>query len=142
MEYYQEINQQYAKGQVLPLAYFNLTDVYCFFSQEMRNNHVEMVDFLNLGLDGIHDFFLEYLPKLFDSICNDASDGYVLFSEKLLDLGIANNLEVTDDIINRMIVLLDDVLSGISVSDKTKLFINVVEEQAVFPMALLSYINL
>ena len=43
MEYYQEINQQYAKGQVLPLAYFNLTDVYCFFSQEMRNNHVEMV---------------------------------------------------------------------------------------------------
>ena len=142
MEYYQEINQQYAKGQVLPLAYFNLTDVYCFFSQEMRNNHVEMVDFLNLGLDGIHDFFLEYLPKLFDSICNDASDGYVLFSEKLLDLGIANNLEVTDNIINRMIVLLDDVLSGISVSDKTKLFINVVEEQAVFPMALLSYINL
>ena len=142
MEYYQEINQQYAKGQVLPLAYFNLTDVYCFFSQEMRNNHVEMVDFLNLGLDGIHDFFLEYLPKLFDSICNDASDGYVLFSEKLLDLGIANNLEVTDNIINRMIVLLDDVLSGISVSDKTKLFINVVEEQAVFPIALLSYINL
>ena len=142
MEYYQEINQQYAKGQVLPLAYFNLTDVYCFFSQEMRNNHVEMVDFLNLGLDGIHDFFLEYLPKLFDSICNDASDGYVLFSEKLLDLGIANNLEVTDNIINRMIILLDDVLSGISVSDKTKLFINVVEEQAVFPMALLSYINL
>ncbi len=142
MEYYQEINQQYAKGQVLPLAYFNLTDVYCFFSQEMRNNHVEMVDFLNLGLDGIHDFFLEYLPKLFDSICNDASDGYVLFSEKLLDLGIANNLEVTDNIINRMIVLLDDVLSGISVSDKTKLFIHVVEEQAVFPMALLSYINL
>ena len=142
MEYYQEINQQYAKGQVLPLAYFNLTDVYCFFSQEMRNNHVEMVVFLHLGLDGIHDFFLEYLPKLFDSICNGASDGYVLFSEKLLDLGIANNLEVTDNIINRMIVLLDDVLSGISVTDKTKLFINVVEEQAVFPMALLSYINL
>jgi len=142
MEYYQEINQQYAKGQVLPLAYFNLTDVYCFFSQEMEDNHVEMADFLNLGLDGIHDFFLEYLPKLFDSICNDASDGYVLFSEKLLDLGIANNLEVTDNIINRMIVLLDDVLSGISVSDKTKLFINVIEEQAVFPMALLSYINL
>lgn len=142
MEYYQEINQQYAKGQVLPLAYFNLTDVYCFFSQEMEDNHVEMADFLNLGLDGIHDFFLEYLPKLFDSICNDASDGYVLFSEKLLDLGIANNLEVTDNIINRMIVLLDDVLSGISVSEKTKLFINVIEEQAVFPMALLSYINL
>ena len=142
MEYYQEINQQYAKGQVLPLAYFNLTDVYCFFSQEMRNNHVEMVYFLSLGLDGIHDFFLEYLPKLFDSICNDASDGYVLFAEKLLDLGIANNLEVTDNIINRMMVLLDDVLSGISVSDKTKLFINVIEEQAVFPMALLSYINL
>nr|DAS49107.1 MAG TPA: hypothetical protein [Caudoviricetes sp.] len=142
MEYYQEINQQYAKGQVLPLAYFNLTDVYCFFSQEMEDNHVEMVDFLNLELDGIHDFFLEYLPKLFDSICNDASDGYVLFSEKLLDLGIANNLEVADNIINRMIVLLDDVLSGISVSDKTKLFINVIEEQVVFPMALLSYINL
>lgn len=142
MEYYQEINQQYAKGQVLPLAYFNLTDVYCFFSQEMEDNHVEMVDFLNLELDGIHDFFLEYLPKLFDSICNDASDGYVLFSEKLLDLGIANNLEVTDNIVDRMIILLEDVLSGISVSDKTKLFINVIEEQAVFPMALLSYINL
>jgi hypothetical protein len=142
MEYYQEINQQYAKGQVLPLAYFNLTDIYCFFSQEMRNNHVEMADFLNLELDGIHDFFLEYLPKLFDSICNDASDGYVLFSEKLLDLGIANNLEVTDNIVDRMIILLEDVLSGISVSDKTKLFINVIEEQAVFPMALLSYINL
>ena len=142
MEYYQEINQQYAKGQVLPLAYFNLTDVYCFFSQEMRNNHVEMVDFLNLELDGIHDFFLEYLPKLFDSICTGDSDGYVLFSEKLLDLGIANNLEVTDNIVNRTIILLDDVLFGISVSDKTKLFINVVEEQAVFPMALLNYINL
>lgn len=142
MEYYQEINQQYAKGQVLPLAYFNLTDVYCFFSQEMRNNHVEMVDFLNLELDGIHDFFLEYLPKLFDSICTGDSDGYVLFSEKLLDLGIANNLEVTDNIVDRMIILLEDVLSGISVSDKTKLFINVVEEQAVFPMALLNYINL
>ena len=124
MEYYQEINQQYAKGQVLPLAYFNLTDVYCFFSQEMRNNQVEMVDFLNLELDGVHDFFLEYLPKLFDSICTGDSDGYVLFSEKLLDLGVA------------------EVLSGISVSDKTKLFINVVEEQAVFPMALLNYVNL
>lgn len=142
MEYYQEINQQYAKGQVLPLAYCNLTDVYCFFSQEMRNNQVEMADFLNLELDGIHDFFLEYLPKLFDSICTGDSDGYVLFSEKLLDLGIANNLEVTDNIVDRMIILLDDVLSGISVSDKTKLFINVVEEQAVFPMALLNYINL
>ena len=142
MEYYQEINQQYAKGQVLPLAYFNLTDVYCFFSQEMRNNHVEMADFLNLELDGIHDFFLEYLPKLFDSICTGDADGYGLVSEKLLDLGIANNLEVTDNIVNRMIILLEDVLSGISVSDKTKLFINVVEEQAVFPMALLNYINL
>ena len=142
MEYYQEINQQYAKGQLLPLAYFNLTDVYCFFSQEMRNNQVEMVDFSNLELDGVHDFFLEYLPKLFDSICTGDSDGYVLFSEKLLDLGIVNNLEVTDNIVDRMIILLEDVLSGISVSDKTKLFINVVEEQAVFPMALLNYVNL
>ena len=52
------------------------------------------------------------------------------------------NLEVTDNIVDRMIILLEDVLSGISVSDKTKLFINVVEEQAVFPMALLNYVNL
>lgn len=136
------IDRDFPKGQCILLGEIQLSELYVLFFDLFKNKHINLIhSFSYLGYTDIHEFFLLSLPVLFDEIIakNYESQGYICFIEELSSMGLY--VEEADLIVNTFEKIIRTFLTQVTIKDETKLFFNVDEDNRLFPIGLISYVN-
>ena len=136
------IDRDFPKGQCILRGEIQLSELYVLFFDLFKNKHINLIhSFSYLGYTDIHEFFLLSLPVLFDEIIakNYESQGYICFIEELSSMGLY--VEEADLIVNTFEKIIRTFLTQVTIKDETKLFFNVDEDNRLFPIGLISYVN-
>lgn len=117
------------------LGNINLTDIYTYFQEELRNKKLSSWDLRQCGYESIHHFFLFTLNELYDEMVDPEgnSDHYAKYVETVTNIGLS--IEVADNILKYLAVLVNEVIEELRITNKECVYIQVQEDTSLIPLA-------